>query len=94
MCRLYQKNIGIPAPSVPFGKPDVCSDISKKTPREIPDQARSHAGEQNLKCTETAKALISDGCTSIFKILEKFEGDPDENRQKNHIYSRRFKKLP
>lgn len=46
------------------------------------------------RSARAAEALTFSGFTNVFNILEGFEGDLDENMQRNHINGWRFKKLP
>ena len=82
--------------------PWMCGNSMVKNPSFISEASKQLGKDANIlmlcrsakRSAGAAEALTFAGYTSVFNIMEGFEGDLDENMQRNHINGWRFRKLP
>lgn len=82
--------------------PWMCGNSMAKNPSFITEATKQLGKDANIlmlcrsakRSAGAAETLTFSGYTSVFNIMEGFEGDLDENMQRNNINGWRFKKLP
>ncbi len=82
--------------------PWMCGNSMVKNPSFISEASKQLGKDANIlmlcrsakRSAGAAEALTFAGYTSVFNIMEGFEGDLDENMQRNNINGWRFRKLP
>lgn len=71
--------------------PSFISEASKQFGKDAIILTLCRSAKRSAGAAET---LCLSGYTNVFNIMEGFEGDLDENMQRNHINGWRFRKLP
>lgn len=82
--------------------PWMCGNTMVKNPSFIGEATKQLGNDANIltlcrsakRSAGAAEALTAAGYQNVFNIMEGFEGDLDENMQRNNINGWRVKKLP
>lgn len=82
--------------------PWMCGNSMVKNPSFISEASKQFGKDAIIltlcrsakRSAGAAETLCLSGYTNVFNIMEGFEGDLDENMQRNHINGWRFRKLP